>query len=185
MQDHGDAAKQVLFDTGSDSVGKGWYRTFSPGIAWTVGPYRLRVMGAWLDDNDRATSGNGSWSSIANTGKDKKAHDFLIGHDLFLWSPKGFLTGSPTTTGSILVGYSFERNDLSCDTCTGGHFSQFHRNRIILNQWGLAYFFAPRMSVLTNILWYNASNLRTGSGKPPTWVFDSTGPADRVKAGIG
>ena len=154
IQDHGDAAKQVLFDTGSDSVGKGWYNTFSPGVTWTVGPYRLRVMGAFLDANDSATS-DGS----ANTGKDKKAHDFLIGHDLFLWSPKGFLTGSPTTTGSILVGYSFERNDLSCDTCTGGHFSQFHRNRIILNQWGIAYFFAPRMSVLTNLLWYDASNL--------------------------
>jgi hypothetical protein len=160
MQDHGDAAKQVLFDTGSDSVGKGWYRTFSPGISWTVGPYRLRAMGMWLDAQDRATSDAG-----ANAGRDKKAHDFLIGHDLFVWSPKGFLTGSPTTPGSILVGYSFERNDLSCDTCTGGHFSQFHRNRIILNQWGLAYFFAPRMSVLTNVLWYNASNLRVGSGQ--------------------
>ena len=30
----------------------------------------------------------------------------------FVWSPKGFLTGSPTTPGSILVGYHFERNDL-------------------------------------------------------------------------
>ncbi|MGE5220086.1 MAG: hypothetical protein ACM3SP_24035 [Chloroflexota bacterium] len=159
MQDHGDAAKQVLFDTGSDSVGKGWYNTYSPGITWTVGPYRLRAMGAWLDDNERATSGGS-----VNTGRNKNAHDFLIGHDLFLWSPKGFLTGSPTTPGSILIGYSFERNDLSCDNCTTGHFSQFHRNRIILNQWGLAYFFGPRMSVLTNILWYNASNLRVGSG---------------------
>jgi len=159
LRDHGDAAKQTLFDTGSDSVGKGWYKTFSPGVTWTVGPYRLRVMGAWLDANDKATSGAGS-----NAGKDKSAKDFLIGHDLFLWSPKGFLTGSPTTTGSILVGYSFERNDVSCDTCTGGHFSQFHRNRVILNQWGIAYFFAPRMSVLANLLWYNASNLRTGAG---------------------
>jgi hypothetical protein len=154
MQDHGDAAKQVLFDTGADSVGKGWYKTYSPGIAWTIGPYRLRAMGFWLDDNGKATSGGN-----ANTGAKKKAHDFLIGHDLFIWSPKGFLTGSPTTAGSILLGYSFERNDLSCNACTGTHFGDFHRNRIILNQWGIAYFFAPRMSVLANVLWYDASNL--------------------------
>ncbi|MGE5214151.1 MAG: hypothetical protein ACM3NN_10715, partial [Nitrospirota bacterium] len=159
VQDHGDGGRQALFDTGSDSVGKGWYRTFSPGIAWTVGPYRLRAMGMWLDAQDKATAAS------TNSGRDKTAHNFLIGHDLFVWSPKGFLTGSATTPGSILVGYSFERNDLSCDTCTGTHFAQFHRNRIILNQWGLAYFFASRMSVLANILWYDASNLRVGAGQ--------------------
>ena len=38
MRDHGDQAKQTLFDTGSNSVGKGWYNTFSPGIRWVVGP---------------------------------------------------------------------------------------------------------------------------------------------------
>lgn len=159
VQDHGDAGRQALFDTGSDSVGKGWYKTYSPGIAWTVGPYRLRVMGMWLDADERPTGGAG-----ANAGRKKTAHNFLIGHDLFIWSPKGFLTGSATAPGSILVGYHFERNDLECNTCTGGHFSQFHRNRIILNEWGIAYFFAPRMSVLANVLWYNASNLRVGAG---------------------
>jgi len=153
IQDHGDAGRQTLFDTGADSVGKGWYNTYSPGIAWTIGPYRLRAMGMWLDAEDKATAGS------TNGGNNKKAHNFLIGHDLFVWSPKGFLTGSATTAGSILLGYSFERNDLSCDNCTGGHFGDFHRNRIILNQWGIAYFFAPRMSVLANVLWYDASNL--------------------------
>jgi hypothetical protein len=172
MQDHGDAAKQVLFNTGTDSVGKGWYKTYSPGVAWTVGPYRLRVMGMFLDADDKATGG------ITNTGAKKKAHNFLIGHDLFLWSPKGFLTGSPTTPGSILIGYSFERNDLSCNSCTGGHFADFHRNRIILNQWGIAYFFAPRMSVLANILWYNASNL-------PSTAQTNLGIRDTAVAGKG
>jgi hypothetical protein len=154
LRDHGDAAAQTLFDTGGDSIGRGWYRYWSPGVSWTVGPYRLRAIYGHInaEDDDDATAG-------ANAGRDKKAHNFLIGHDLFIWSPKGFLTGSPTTPGSILLGYSFERNDVSCDTCTGGHFSQFHRNRVILNQWGLAYFFGPRQSILLNLLWYDASNL--------------------------
>jgi hypothetical protein len=156
IQDNGDAARQTLFDTGGSSVGKGWYKTFSPGLAWTVGPYRLRVMGMWLDADEKATSGGN-----ANTGRNKKAHNFLIGHDLFIWSPKGFLTGSATTPGSILLGYHFERNDLSCGSCTGGHFGDFHRNRVILNEWGIAYFFAPRMSVLGTVYWTDASNLPT------------------------
>ena len=84
---------------------------------------------------------------------------WLIGHDLYVWSPKGFFTGSPTTPGSILLGYHFERADVSCKNCTGGSFGLFNRNRILLNEWGLAYFFAPRMSVLGSIMWYDASNL--------------------------
>ena len=49
--------------------------------------------------------------AVAKRGK-KRGHDFLIGHDLFLWSPKGFLTGSANTPGSILVGTHFERTDV-------------------------------------------------------------------------
>ena len=44
----------------------------------------------------------------------KRGKDWLIGHDLFLWSPKGFLTGTANTPGSILVGTHFERTDVSC-----------------------------------------------------------------------
>jgi hypothetical protein len=32
-----------------------------------------------------------------------------------------------------------------------------------LNQWGLAYFFGPRQSLLFNVLWYDASNLPTAA----------------------
>jgi hypothetical protein len=155
LRDHGDGASQTLFDTGTDSIGKGWYRYWSPGFNWTIGPYRLRSIYGRVRAEDNDTDGGG-----ANAGSgSKRAQNFLIGHDLFLWSPKGFLTGSPTTTGSILVGYSFERNDASCSSCTGGHFGDFHRNRVILNQWGIAYFFGPRQSILANVLWYDASNL--------------------------
>ena len=56
-----------------------------------------------------------------------------------------------------------ERNDLECRNCTGSHFADFKRNRIILNEFGIAYFFAPRMSVLGSVLWYDASNLPNGS----------------------
>jgi hypothetical protein len=45
IQDNGNAARQNLFDTGSNSIGKGLATMVSSGINWEVGPYRLRAMG--------------------------------------------------------------------------------------------------------------------------------------------
>ena len=92
----------TLFDTGAGSVGDGLATGTGAGIVWNVGPYTARIGGSWFQAADRA----------ATRGK-KRAHDFLIGHDLYVWSPKGFLTGSSTTTGSVLVGTHFERTDIS------------------------------------------------------------------------
>ena len=86
-------------------------------------------------------------SQTGGTDGRKKGNMFLIGHDIFLWSPKGFLTGSAGTPGSILFGIN------------GG---QFHRDRILLREWDLFYFVAPRMSVGAHVLWYDVSNLRAG-----------------------
>ena len=42
---------------------------------------------------------------ITDQGVDAKGRDFLIAHDMFLWSPKGFLTGDSTIPGSVLIGH--------------------------------------------------------------------------------
>ena len=171
VQDHGDGGRQTLFDTGAGSIGKGWGHAHGPGIVYNVGPYTLRVMGSWSMAADGSCTGTGVGPAVSGTPCQghKSAHDFLIGHDLFLWSPKGFLTGSSTTPGSILVGTHFERSDLSCGDrvrpCNTGTVStinggQFHRDRILLREWDLWYFIAPRMSAGVNVLWYDASNLR-------------------------
>ena len=98
----------------------------------------------------------------AQRGK-KRGKDWLIGHDLFLWSPKGFLTGSANTPGSIFVGTHFERTDVVAlpemsGAVNGG---QFHRGTYIIREWDLWYFVAPRMSIGGSVLWYDASNLTT------------------------
>jgi hypothetical protein len=159
IQDHGDGARQTLFDSGADSIGDGLHVAHGPGIVYNVGPYTLRAMGSFQRSEDRG-----------GTRGRKKGNSFLIGHDLYLWSPKGFLTGSATTPGSILTGTHFERVDMSvgCNGNTGipcpgtGLLSQFHRNRILLREWDLWYVIAPRMNVGVNVLWYDASNLRVG-----------------------
>ena len=144
--------RKTLFDTGSDSIGDGLHIAHGPGIVYNVGPYTLRAMGHFQSSEDRG----------GDTGK-KRGKSFLIGHDLFLWSPKGFLTGSSSTAGSILVGTHFERVDMSCETaalCSGINSGDFHRTRILLREVDLWYFIMPRMSMGINVLWYDASNLR-------------------------
>jgi hypothetical protein len=150
IQELGNSGRQTLFDTGA-GIGDGLATFLMPGMTWTVGPYSLRVAGGFQRYEDqRGTDGK------------KQGNMFLIGHDLFLWSPKGFLTGSASTTGSVLVGTHFERTDVSCLTaarCAGINGGQFHRDRILLREWDIYYFLAPRMSIGASLLWYDASNL--------------------------
>jgi hypothetical protein len=159
IQDNGDAARQTLFDTGANSIGEGLATLLVPGITWEIGPYRLRAMGSFM----QAADGNFKPGPVAALQGKKRGHDFMIGHDLFLWSPKGFLTGSANTPGSILVGTHFERTDVSCDTprCPPINGGQFHRGTYIIREWDLWYFIAPRMSIGGSLLWYDASNLTT------------------------
>ncbi len=154
VQDHGDGGRQTLFTSGT--IGDGLHIAHGPGVVWSVGPYTMRLQGHFQTSEDRGGS----------IGK-KKANSFLIGHDLFLWSPKGFLTGSATQTGSVLVGTHFERVNMSCgdrvrNGGSGCNNGEYHRERVLLREWDLWYFMAPRMSMGVNLLWYDASNLRNG-----------------------
>jgi hypothetical protein len=172
IQDNGDAGRQTLFDTGANSIGKGLATLLSPGITWEIGPYRLRAMGAFMQAADGDFNG---CSSVSTTGSarpagctpdlrgKKRAHDWLVGHDLFLWSPKGWLTGSANIPGTVLVGTHFERTDVSCDPprCPPINGGQFHRGTYVIREWDLWYFIAPRMSIGGSLLWYDASNLTT------------------------
>jgi len=170
----GAPGRQTLFDTGANTIGDGLHVQHGPGLRWSVGPYTLRAMTVFQRPEDGAGNGPGAAVLAANTGGKKRGRGWLIGHDIFAWSPKGFLTGSPGTTGSVLFGTHFERVDLSCGdhisggpgrNCSGGHFAQFHRERVMLREWDLWYFVAPRMSVGVSTLWYDASNLRNGSNQ--------------------
>jgi hypothetical protein len=164
--------RQTLFDTGANTIGDGLSIQHGPGFLWAIGPTTLRAMIAWQDSEDGGGAGPGS--ILGNTRGRKKGQVWLVGLDQFLWSPKGFLTGSANTAGSILVGTHFERVDveLACNGNTGiscatfgGHIPQFHRNRILLREADLWYFIRPRMSVGMSVLWFDASNLRNGANQ--------------------
>jgi hypothetical protein len=178
LRDDGNAGIQTIFDSNlvtaiggiTSTIGKGVQTFFMPGIGYQVGPYRLRVVGGF----QQYTGGNNSVISQAFKAN-PSGNMFLIAHDLFLWSPKGFLTGSANTTGSILVGTHFQRDnaDMGCVTpasavCFGAgaaNAGQFHRVRVLVREWDAWYFVAPRMSIGAHFMWYDASNLRQGNGQ--------------------
>jgi len=160
IRDHGDGGRQVLFDTGSN-IGRGWTHFIMPGVTWDVGPYRLRVAGGF----QRYDGNNKSSNEAINLGQ-TQGNMFLIGHDLFLWSPKGWFTGSSGTPGSVLFGTHFERTDVTCNAghrsglgCGDGGEGNFNRNTILIREWDLWYFLMSRTSIGISWLWYDATNL--------------------------
>jgi hypothetical protein len=155
IQDHGDGGRQTLFNfTPAGTTGRGTQDYQLLGMGWRIGPYWLRAIRGFQDYD---------WSqNRPRQGVDARGRNFMISHDLFLWSPKGFLTGDSTIPGSVLVGTHFERVDVSCgasNCATGGEFS---RNRILLREWDLWYFLPNRISIGGSVLWYDASNLQSG-----------------------
>jgi hypothetical protein len=150
IRDHSPGAgRQTLVDSGANSVGEGRYNTLQHGISWTVGPYRLRGVLGYVAKMNKEITGAGAG-----------ANGWLIGHDLFLWSPKGFLTGNANTPGSVLVGTAFQRNNVDCGSgagCTAASGGGRTR-RILLREWGLFYFLTPRQSIGGHVLWYDASS---------------------------
>ncbi len=158
MEDDGNGGRQVLFDSGTIS-GRGMNTFFMPGLSWRVGPYQIYGVTGYTNyaSNKEITPAN----HIHNRGR-----NFLIGHQLFLWSPKGFLTGNPNTPGSVLFGTHFERAEEWCNRpegatpCAQG--GQFSRERVLVREWDLFYFLAPQASIGINWEWWDASNLRTG-----------------------
>ena len=88
VQDHGDGGRQTLFSTGNNSVGDGLTYQHGPGLRWSVGPYTLRAMRVWEVFGDRG-GGIGAVSGTTTPGVgQKKGTGWLIGHDMFVWSPK-------------------------------------------------------------------------------------------------
>jgi len=178
IQDNGDGGRQSLFD--SNVGGSGLTHFLMPGFSWTIGPYRLRAVGGFqrYDGNNSKVKGN----------------DFLIGHDLFIWSPKGFLTGSASMPGSILLGTHFERTDVSCPiaSCNNGVIApgstvpQFTGNRILLREWDMWYFLAPRMSIGATVAWFDAAHLRQAiAGATPAATAANIQAATNVARNLG
>jgi len=93
------------------------------------------------------------------------AKQFEIAHQIFVWSPKGFLTGSSSRKGSILVGYTFNRADGYCSPPACANSGEYTNNHLILNQLAAWVFFRSRISA--GVIWnhYDAKNIEIATQK--------------------
>jgi hypothetical protein len=83
----------------------------------------------------------------------------MIANELMLWSPKGPLTGTNQTPGTLYGGWSFERFDGRCnDGCANS--GQFDNNYALLRNLGVFYVLQRGLNVGLSWMWYDANKLR-------------------------
>ncbi|HXU14180.1 MAG TPA: hypothetical protein VN708_03555 [Terriglobales bacterium] len=121
----------------TQNIGGGWGDVIIPGLKWTVGPYMFRAVYVTTRYDSAGTGqGRGIW------GK-----GFTFDHQLMLWSPKGFLTGSQTTPNTVMVSFGFERAYMNCGRgCDASPGSQsFHSQSVLNREAALWYWLQPSL----------------------------------------
>lgn len=118
-----------------------------PSAQWRAGPYQLR-----------ASAGRDKYDP--DVGKGSRGYYWKFMNDLMLFSPKGFLTGSATTPGTVGVGWSFERTWVDCrvagcDTTTGGG---PRRNVLLVRELDVRYWIRPALSLWGTWKWHDVAN---------------------------
>lgn len=174
IRDSGDGGRQTLFT--SPPIGRGLVHFINAGAQWQVGPYTVTGNGAFW----KANADDENLNNLVGTPGRKQAMSWRVHNQLWLWSPKGLFTGSDRTAGSILLGTSFERTAASCGyracDATVGSAGEFSRNRILVREWDIFYFIAPRASIGVNFLWYDAANVPSASAKNLSCSGQISGP---------
>lgn len=92
----------------------GFWQYYTPGLNWGMGPYTVRVSGQF-DNSERETGRRGD-----SEGNRIEGRGWRIMHELFAWSPKGFLTGSARDRGSIMISPLFDRVDVRAPNAMSG-----------------------------------------------------------------
>src|SRR5215467_9364957 len=88
LRDNGDGGRQVMVQT--PGYGNGSTHFFMPSVGWTVGPYRLRLVGGFQRESTNSLRVQGAGPGFVWGSRGHKSGSlFLIGHDLYVWSPQG------------------------------------------------------------------------------------------------
>ncbi len=140
--------RATLFDADVNRTplnGKGTHKMHGASLRWRVGPYQLLGTLHWF----RAE------------GVEVRHRNWFIAHDLYIWSPKGFLTGSASTPNSILIGTHFERSDASCSIATCNNGGEFTRNHVTLISGHVSYWIQRGLRVGVHWNHYDAAKIRS------------------------
>jgi len=143
----------VLID--ASAIGDGYHYFMTPGVRWRIGPYTARFT--WEKSN---------WRGERDIFAGMRATGWQAAHEVFLWSPKGFLTGSSSTPGSVQVGFMFERADMRCADklsemgsadCAPGS-GNFNSNHMYLRELTAWYWISRSFRVGMWWNWWTAAN---------------------------
>jgi cell division protein FtsB len=137
------------------NIGSGIHNKFEYGMEWGVGPYLLRIVNGLSSFEDKARLTAGAHKGV-------HGHFWSIANELFLWSPKGFLTGSANTPGSVVAGWNFARADASCGVPGCDLSGEFSRNFVTQKELDVWYWIRPGISVGAWWNWWSAANVVTG-----------------------
>lgn len=171
LRTHEDRGRVTLFR--ARDIAGGNMQFFSPGIRHQIGPWFFRAMWARVTFEDKGNlAGDDTFDDEDNKGV--RITGWEVTNGLWLWSPKGFLTGSSRRPGSVQLGWTFERADAKCGTgrrtssgrgcIEGGNSDGGDKNQMhLLNR------------ELT--LWYNL-HARTRIGLIWNWWKSSSTPVD-------
>jgi len=135
----------TIFD--ADGIGSGMGVWVTPGMRWNIGPYMFR-----------ANMGFQSMEGRNDAFRGVRAQSFEIANQIFLWSPKGFLTGSASTGGSLQLGWTFERADAECGVIGACGIQNASRVTFLNRELALWYFIRERLRVGTWWNWFDSSN---------------------------
>jgi hypothetical protein len=143
-------------------IGGGIRHRLEYGLEWGFGPYLMRVENALS-----------TFEGENDTLRGARGHVWSIGNELFLFSPKGPLTGSPGIPGSFAVGYRFGRSDaecgkLGCNSPSSAGVAAYKRAHLIMNEVGAFYYIRSALNVGVWVNSWRASNT-------PTTVQDNIG----------
>jgi hypothetical protein len=139
------------------NVGPGFSWVVIPGVKWVIGPYFIRAVWVRTQFESKEFGARGIWGE-----------GWTIDNQIFLWSPKGFLTGSQTTPGSVMFSWGFERGDMSCGRgCdaarVGPAATRFHSNTILNRETAIWYWVQPSFGVGVWHHYWTAKNTPTRS----------------------
>src|SRR5919109_332214 len=156
VQTHEDRGSVRLIQT-QQGIGGGPLQFISPGIKWRVGPYQLRSI--W---------GKGFFKGRSDNFRGVSITSWEVAHQIFLWSPKGPLTGSYTIPGSVHAGFTFERGDARCAksladlVAAGGDCAQnqgnFNSNAFFNREAGIFVAITPGMRAGYAWSWWKSAN---------------------------
>jgi hypothetical protein len=118
------------------------HKLYGASLRWRVGPYQ--ILGTYHTFRPDAGLRHRNW---------------YIGHELFVWSPKGFLTGSASTPNSVQLGTHFERSDGRCRLALCDNDGEFTNNHMTLASAHISYWIQRGLRVGLHWNHYRAKNI--------------------------